>query len=58
MMLDDLKRRRNERFGQMGLASGWMGLVPAVLMGLGALALRGFPITRARHAALQRSLQS
>jgi Na+/melibiose symporter-like transporter len=34
------------------------GLVPAALMGLGSLALRGFPLTRARHAALQRSLQS
>jgi Na+/melibiose symporter-like transporter len=29
------------------------GAVPALLMGVGALFLRGFPVTRARHAAVR-----
>jgi len=32
------------------------GGVPALLMGLGALFLRGFPVTRARHAAVRAEL--
>jgi len=32
------------------------GGVPALLMGVGALFLRGFPVTRARHAAVRAEL--
>ncbi len=32
------------------------GGVPALLMGIGALFLRGFPVTRERHAAVRAEL--
>ena len=34
------------------------GAVPAVLMGVGALVLRGFPITRERHAQVRAEIQA
>jgi Na+/melibiose symporter-like transporter len=39
-----------------GRVMGVYGLVPALLMGAGALALWGFPVTRAAHAELQSAL--
>jgi Na+/melibiose symporter-like transporter len=32
------------------------GGVPALLMGIGSLLLRGFPVTRERHAAVRAEL--
>lgn len=34
------------------------GLVPALLMGIGALCLRGFPITRERHAEVRARIEA
>ncbi|MCR9095164.1 MAG: MFS transporter [bacterium] len=34
------------------------GIVPAILMGIGAVCLRGFPITRERHASVRAQIEA
>ena len=44
--------------GIQGRLMAIYGIVPAILMGIGAVCLRGFPITRERHAAVRAQIEA